>query len=208
MQTIRERIIEQATQLVIRRGWKSLTMDEIANSMGISKRTIYENFANKENLIEQSVFYFLEEGQKKVKAMLDSSDNIIDLIFKQTKCNSESLMKVKYDFFMEIRRYFPSVYDKVVGTFKKEHLQNLEKLLYKGQRDEVFRKDIKVKICASLIQEFIHMILMQDFRLVENRMELTRVFMETFSRGMATETGLQLLNRCKEKKQSEWKKIH
>jgi AcrR family transcriptional regulator len=193
---------------VIGRGWKSLTMDEIATSMGISKRTIYENFTDKENLIEQSLFYFLEEGQKEVKTMLDSSDNIIDLIFKQTKCNSESLMKVKYNFFMEIRRYFPNVYDKVVGTFKKEYLRNLEKLLYKGQHDGVFRKDIKVKICASLMQEFIRMILMQDSLLVENRMELMRVFMDTFSRGMATETGLQLLSRYKKKRQSERKEIH
>jgi AcrR family transcriptional regulator len=174
-------------------------MDEIANSMGISKRTIYENFTDKEDLIEQSLLCFLEEGQKEVKTMLNSSNNIIDLIFKQTKCNSESLMKVKYDFFMEVRRYFPNVYDKIVGTYKKENLQNMEKLLYKGQRDGVFRKDINVKICASLMQEFIRLILIQDSLLVENRMELTRVFMDTFSRGMATETGLQLLNNIRKK---------
>jgi AcrR family transcriptional regulator len=206
MSTIRERIIEEATSLFIRRGCKSLTMDDIANAMGISKRTIYENFADKEDLITQGLFRFFEEGQRGVNAILDSADNVIDVIFTQMQCNSESLMKVKYDFFDEIRRYFPGVYKKTVETFRKESLKNLKKILYKGQRDGVFRKDINVEMCAQLMQELIRLTLLHEaFVQVENKTELMRVFMDTFTRGMSTETGLQLLNKYRKEKNARKK---
>jgi AcrR family transcriptional regulator len=201
MQTIRERIIEHAAHLFVVKGCKSLTMDDIANSMGISKRTIYENFQDKEELLQHCLCHFLDKSRKKVIEVLNSDSNIIDAMFKQTYHHSQMLSKMKYDFFNELRKYFPSVYKKVVQTFKDEHLCDMEKMLHKGQKDGVFRDDLDIPVCAGIIQGFVRQTLSDNIldEELSRGMQVMHVFMENFTRGMATKTGLHLMDEYKTK---------
>ena len=197
MQTIRERIIEHAANLFITKGCRAPTMDDIANSMGISKRTIYENFTDKQELIKQSLLYFFEENRNEITKILESNDNIFITIFKQIHSNSKNLLKMKYDFFNEVHKYYPNVYPETVHVFRREHLENTKKIFRKGQDDGVLRKNIDISIIAVLMME-IHLTIIRSQNIDNSaRMDFVHTFMTCFVRGMATEKGVKLLDEYK-----------
>jgi AcrR family transcriptional regulator len=199
---IKERIIQEAAMLFAKQGCKAITMDEIATSMGISKRTIYENFSDKRELLLQCVEYFFQYAQNEVNLILKSADNIIDTIFKTIQCESNSLGQAKYNFFNEIQRYFPDVYQSTVSIYKKQHFENFEKLLKKGQDDKVFRKDIDIKMTTTLLQE-IGMLIIDSGAFVKYGYEkhvIMPVFLYIFTRGICTEKGLKILDNLKNNK--------
>jgi AcrR family transcriptional regulator len=199
MQPVQERIIEQSTRLFIKMGCKSLTMDDIATSMGISKRTIYENFSDKQDLLSQCVEYFIRRAQDNVNIVLKSSDNILDAMLKTMKCRSDFAGQVKYNFFNEIQKYFPDVYKSTVSIHTKQTFENMEKLLEKGQKDKVIRKDINNTIITILLQEVVMLILDHDtfVKYGYEKHTVMQDFMYTFTRGICTEKGLKILDKLK-----------
>ena len=202
MSNIKERIIQEAAILFAKQGCKVITMDEIATSMGISKRTIYENFSDKRSLLLQCVEYFFQQAQSNVNMILKSSDNIIDTIWKTMKCESNLLGQAKYNFFNEIQKYFPDVYKSTVTIYKKQHFENMEKFLKKGQADKVIRKDIDIKIITTILQEVGTYILDSNvfIKYGYDKHSLMPAFMYTFTRGICTEKGLKILDELKNTK--------
>ncbi|MDR3180812.1 MAG: TetR/AcrR family transcriptional regulator [Prevotellaceae bacterium] len=202
MNNIKERIIQEAAMLFAKQGCKAITMDEIASSMGISKRTIYENFSDKRALLLQCVEYFFQRMQDKTNVVLKSSDNIIDTIFKTMQCESHIMGEAKFNFLREIQKYFPDVYKSTVTTYKKANFENTEKLLKKGQEDKVFRKDIDIKITTVLLQEMQLFLIDSDTfsKYGYEKHVLMPIFMYTFTRGICTEKGLKILDELKNKK--------
>lgn len=202
MNNIKERIIQEATKLFAKQGCKVITMDDIAASMGISKRTIYENFPDKRGLLLQCVEYFFQYAQNQVNIILESSNNIIDTIFKTMKCESDFFGQAKFNFFNEIQKYFPDVYASTVTIHKKQNFENTEKLLKKGQEDKVIRKDIDIKITTVLLQELGTHILSSDVSIEYgyDKHTLMPAFMYTFTRGICTEKGLKILDELKNTK--------
>ncbi|MDR0738414.1 MAG: TetR/AcrR family transcriptional regulator [Prevotellaceae bacterium] len=195
MNNTKERIIQEAAMLFAKQGCKVITMDEIATSMGISKRTIYENFSDKRDLLLQCVEYFFRQAQSNVNIILKSSDNIINTIWKTMKCESDILGQAKYNFFNEIQKYFPDVYKSTVTIYKKQNFDNMEKLLKKGQEDKVIRKDIDIKITTVLLQEVGTLILDSDIfmKYSYEKHKVMHTFMSSFTRGICTEKGLKIL---------------
>jgi AcrR family transcriptional regulator len=196
MSDIKKRIIQESTGLFAKHGCKVITMDEIATSMGISKRTIYENFSDKRDLLFQCIEYFLQQAQEHVNMVLKSSDNIIDSIINSTKGKSEFIERAKFNFFNEIQKYFPDVYESTITIYKKQNFENTEKMLKKGQEDKVIRKDIDIKIATILVQEVGTFLLSSDAfaKYGYEKHVLAPTFMYTFVRGLCTEKGLEILD--------------
>jgi AcrR family transcriptional regulator len=197
MNSTKERIIQASATLFAQKGCKSVTMDDIADAMGISKRTIYENFSDKKDLLVHSMEYFFQHRKDVIENILRSSQNIIEAMFESTQRHSELMRQVKFDFINEIRKYFPEIYSSIIQKFKKDHFETGVKMLKKGQEDGVFRKDIDPKLMAILILEINNMMMFQDIFTVYNynKPVLISTFMATMLRGMATEKGVKILDQ-------------
>lgn len=195
METIKERIIAHSAELFVKKGCKTITMDDIATSMGISKRTIYENFADKKELLAACLGYFFENQNLRIKSVLKSSDNIIDAMYKQMENNYKIMAQVKFDFFGEIRKYYPKVYEDTVKTFKQQALQNSIDVLQKGQQDGVIKSDINAQVVAIIMHEVMGMILLSDVFDIYNvsKMELLLAGY-VITRGAATTKGIKLID--------------
>jgi AcrR family transcriptional regulator len=182
--------------LFAKQGCKVITMNDIATSMGISKRTIYENFSDKRDLLFQCMEYFCQKGDGGVQKVLKSSENVIDTVFQMMKCNIEFAGQAKYNFFNEMQKYFPEIYASTIKKYKEYNLKNLEKMIKKGQDDDVFRDDIDVRIITSIIHEIAMLIINDAF---ENYGYDKRVimpeFMYNFTRGICTKKGLGVLDK-------------
>jgi AcrR family transcriptional regulator len=195
MSSTKERIIKEAVTLFAKQGCKVITMDDIATAMGISKRTIYENFSDKKDLLFQCMKYFFKEGQDNVNVILKSSENIIDTIFKTMQCNSAFVGRTKFNFFNEMHKYFPDVYNATVTLYKQYHFENTEKMLTKGKDEGVFRKDIDIKLMTTILHETTSFMLNTDvFSNYGYEKEfIMPVFMYNFTRGICTEKGLKII---------------
>ena len=84
--------LSKATQLFIENGAKSVTMDEIAKEFGISKKTLYQKYKNKEELLEEVLKYKLQEVIERLKYLDENIDNAVARMF----CRDEEIDKVSH----------------------------------------------------------------------------------------------------------------
>ncbi|MDR3236463.1 MAG: TetR/AcrR family transcriptional regulator [Prevotellaceae bacterium] len=198
--TTKDRIIQDAVTLFATQGCKVVTMDDIATTIGVSKRTIYENFTDKEDLLRQCVKYFFGRGQEYVDLVLNSSDNVIDTILKTIQCRSTFFdTHVKDNFFNELHKYFPDVYESIVMSFRKQHLDSMQKLLKKGQSDGVFDKNIDTQVISVLIHEISYSFFRNNIFTTYGleKQAAIPLFMYIMTRGICTKKGLDILDESK-----------
>ena len=196
MDATKDRIITHAATLFVNNGCKVITMDDIANSLGISKRTIYENFRDKEALLEACLHYFYEQGKMDVQQILQSSDNIIAAIFSLLENTSKMFFRMKFNFFNELQKYYPDTYNNTIKIYKQQHLDNTDKLLQKGVVDGIVREDINPTILSILFNELFIMIVHKDLFADYGfeKKDAMHTCMSCITRGMLSKKGLQILD--------------
>ena len=78
--TQREKIVDHVSQMILSLGVKSVRMDDVANSLGMSKRTLYEMFADKEELLFESIVYLMECRQQNLSEQMRGCDNMLEVL--------------------------------------------------------------------------------------------------------------------------------
>ena len=96
---IRDKIISGSSKMFIKFGIRSITMDMIAEQLGISKRTIYENFTDKNELLKYSLEAGMVEQKAVVEEIFKNSENVIDAMLKTIKHNANTLKSINPLFF-------------------------------------------------------------------------------------------------------------
>jgi len=109
---------------------------------------------------------------------------------------SKFFFQLKFNFFNEVQKYYPAIYDNTVEIYKQKHLEDTEKLLQKGKSDGIVRKDIDPFILAVLIHEVSIMVLQKDIFADYDIHKKTAMHtcMSCITRGMFTEKGMQILD--------------
>ena len=106
---LRERIVDTALQSFVTHGIKSITMDDIAAALGISKRTLYEVFADKETLLMECLRRAQDEGDTYVKEVYEKASNVLEVLLKLYQRSIEKFHNTNKKFFEDIKKY-PKVY--------------------------------------------------------------------------------------------------
>lgn len=156
---IREKIIEEAGKLFIEKGIRVVTMDSIAQSLGISKRTIYENFKDKNDLLRNFLIASAIYHKSNLLDILKKSGNVIEALFAFGEFNRVALSKINPLFFDDLKKYHSELYSGVVND---EHIRNHEisfTILKRGVNEGVFVKTINIEIANMFIHntmEFFH----------------------------------------------------
>ncbi len=195
MNNTKERIIQEAAVLFAKNGCKSITMDDIASAMGISKRTIYEIFSDKKELLTHCMHYFFQQSEDMIQSVLNKADNVIDAMFQSTQCDSELMRNTKQTLIPEIQKYFPEVHAAIVLAYQEKRLEISRKLLEKGQADGVFREDLNPELVALLIQGLSEQIILHDSFAPHKKELMILLFTFNYARGIATEKGLKILDK-------------
>ena len=141
---MKKKIVDQSIQLFLQYGFKSVTMDDIAKHMGVSKKTIYVHFPTKDQLVEQSALNHLDGIIKRINVISkQSKDPIIELYqIKKEALNHLSSEKKSPQY--QLQKYYASLYSKL----KEKEFNALSGLfsnsIYEGIQTGIFRKDIDV----------------------------------------------------------------
>jgi TetR/AcrR family transcriptional regulator, cholesterol catabolism regulator len=190
---IRNKIIEEAGKLFIENGIKQVTMDMIAQSMGISKRTIYENFKDKDDLLSNFLYNSMIQHKEQLIRIMGESKNVIEALFNFGNYNKNSMEEINPLFFTDLKKYHSDIYTKVMNTGEVRNHELTYTLLKRGQNEGIFIKEIDLEI-ANL---FIHY-MMEFFEKVENETKCkgkkiwTSVHLP-YLRGICTEKGKDIL---------------
>ena len=91
-------------------GIKSMTMDSLAEELGISKRTIYERFKDKDTLLFEVIRYYKNLTQQEALRLIDQSDNAIEALFRIIKMTIDQMMRMSPSFFHDFKKYHQKVF--------------------------------------------------------------------------------------------------
>ncbi|WP_339740056.1 TetR/AcrR family transcriptional regulator [uncultured Sunxiuqinia sp.] len=194
---VRARIIEEATRLFFQYGIRSITMDEIAVSLGISKRTVYETFKDKTELIHTCLRDLIRRRDERRQEVISSSANVIDAIFTSMQDGIKAINTINPLFFHDLKRYYPVIWKTLYEENKEKHYNLTCTQLRKGVNEGLFRKDIHIGIVSKLFHEQMNLISDESI-FPREQYELTDLFknlMINFVRGISTQKGIDLVDK-------------
>ena len=197
LQTImRENIISKAEELFLSFGFKSVTMDDIANAMGISKKTIYAHFANKTELVEVVTFSILDHISDGIDRINAASINPIEELYdiKMYVMNYFRNERVSPQY--QLKKYYPQIFERLkIKQFEKMH-SSVENSLKMGMDTGLFRPDIDINFISRLY--FNGMTAIRDISVFPEQLfdknYLFESYLEYHLRAIVTKSGLNLLN--------------
>ncbi len=198
---IRDRIIEGASQLFKMYGTKSVTMDSLANHIGISKRTIYENFQDKDEIFKGVLILMTEKHKSLIKKILDSSDNAIEAIFRVIELNKDHYMSMSPAFHEDMKKYYSGELANKSGNCQiPDYRSNIE-IIERGIKQKLFRNDINANIVNRCLYTLAMSVMDNELYPFEDftRQEVIKNGMINYLRGISTYEGIQLIDSSVEK---------
>ena len=194
---MKEKIITQATELFLNYGFKSVTMDDIAQQLGMSKKTIYQYFKNKTDLVEATtlhLFHFISTGINEICAI---ENNPIAEIFEIKKFVMTHLKNEKSSPQYQLQKYYPKIY----LTLKKNQMGIMRECvtdnLNRGVALGLYRDTINIDFISRLY--FSSMQLLKDIEIFPPNQfsmnELMGNYIEYHLRGICTDKGRSSLKQ-------------
>ena len=197
---MREEIVKESTTLFLKYGFKSVTMDEIAQHMRISKKTIYNHFPNKEQLVEESAIAHFEFIIDRIKTISNQAKDPIIELYQLKKEATQHLSNEKNSPQYQLQKFYPKIY---VGL-KKREFRELGKFfsnsIRKGINTGLFRPDLDVDFVTRIFFNGIRGISDIELFPIENYKidHLMIVFSEYHLRAISTSEGIEKLEKYKQ----------
>ena len=188
---LRERIILAAVELFTTNGIKSITMDEIAASLGISKRTLYEVFPDKETLLEECILKSQKDGDIFVKGVIETSSNVLEVLLRCYQWSIERFHATNKKFFEDIKKY-PKAYQ-LMKNNRKRSSEDTVNFFKEGVKQGIFRDDVNFAIINLLVRDQLDLLMNSDICNEYSFLEVYESIMFTFLRGISTEKGARVL---------------
>lgn len=194
---VKTRILDQASQMFFRYGIRSITMDEIAESLGMSKRTLYENFATKEELLKECIeFQYRENIKLRDDIMKAFSDDPLEIFHQHFRHAMITLASIHPNYFTDLQKYYSMIWRKHIQSKQDESISFTVKQIEKGKEKGIFRQDVDAEIMSRAAQAGIQMMVSPHI-FPESRFARSEVFRQVtvnFIRGMATAEGMALVD--------------
>ena len=143
-------ILAQVRHLYQRYGIKSVTMDDVATHLNISKKTIYEHFTDKEDLVRQVLMFDHENACKRLDAIEEHKYNAIEELFEVYKMINTMFIEYNPSMEYDVRKYYPDLFMKIKENRRKQMYESSYNNMNKGKGEGLYRKELNSKIIAKL----------------------------------------------------------
>jgi len=194
----KEIILEVARNLFFERGTKAVNMDDIASSLGISKKTIYTIFSSKDEIVECEIDSHISEHTCGIDIARKNSKNAIDELRLIYQMDMEAHQKMKPIFVADIQRYYPMCWKKLQDFIKSCVLKTVVENMHRGQQEGLYRTSIDVEFIAN--QYFHGIFNMVDFFAQQRTRSFGELEMELMYyhiHGIGTPKGIKYLDKIK-----------
>ncbi|MCS7018548.1 MAG: TetR/AcrR family transcriptional regulator [Cytophagales bacterium] len=147
---LKERILREADQLFHAYGIRSVSMDDIARKAGVSKKTIYQYYADKDDLVSVMVHEMLSEDMRAFEAIATQAKDAIEEMLLGAEQVKKMIRTVNPVVVFDLQKYHPKAWS-VYKNFKEQYfLGALIKLLHRGIEEGYFRKELNVEVLAKM----------------------------------------------------------
>lgn len=189
---ISNRILLTSAELFTRYGVKSVTMDDVATELGISKKTIYQHFADKDEIVYQVVKLEMEKDQCEYLELDKVSENTIDKIMRSANMMRVQFASMNPSLIFDVKKYHPRAWQIFQEHKQKFLIESIRQDFIRGIQEGVFRADLNIEVLCRLRMEEIEMGF--DYHLFPpdkfNLVDIQLVFLDHFIRGILSEQGV------------------
>ena len=197
---IKERIIEEASRLFFQNGIRGITMSDIAGHLGISKRTLYEVFRDKEELLKACIERNSMRAGEEVNKLINESENVIDALMHIYAKHLNDIQKLNKSVMHDLRKYHPRLY-KDIEFKQKEDTYAFIPLFEKGVEQGFLRNDVHFEILVWLLKAQFKIVIMEEDFIPANKYsteDFVSAIILNFTRGIATQKGYELIDKMLE----------
>lgn len=190
-QELYDRIIKTADKAFAANGIKVVTMDDIATSLSISKRTLYEIFADKETLLRECILRRQQEMTIFIGETMQNAKNVLEVILVCYLKSIERFHNTNKQFFEDIKKY-PRVHE-LMKNYRQKDVEGTVAFFKEGVKQEIFRSDVNFAIVNLLVHEQLDMLMNSDLCKDYSFIEVYESIMFTYLRGISTKKGAEVL---------------
>lgn len=172
-------------------------MDSLATQLGMSKRTIYEVFSDKDELLMGVLKWMAEKQRELVERVLKESENAIVAIFKLLEINWNHFQQMSPVFHDDMRKYHHDVLLKKADKCEIPDYRNNMQIIERGIKEKLFREDINPDLVNRCLYSLGKSIMDYDLYPYEQfpRREVIKNIFINYLRGISTTKGLNLINK-------------
>ena len=198
---LKERILSEAFQMFMKSGIRSVTMDQISNYMGISKRTLYEIFREKNELLREGIEYFSNIRRAEARHIIETSGNVIEAIYILITKGEEMRQQINPMFFEDIRKYLPEIHHHITTEGRMREYSFTLEVLKKGVREGIFKGDLDLEMVNAFIHQMMNIVLQEDVFPKDqySHEDIFKNIMMPYLSGISTEKGKEQILKYFEK---------
>ena len=193
---IRDRILNHARALFLRNGIKSVSMDDIAADLAMSKKTLYKTFDNKDEMVQAMMSQYLGQAQGNCTRIASGAANAVEEMLNLSQWADEQFSGIHPSIFHDLRKYYPAAWALFAAHKNAFILNQISQNLRRGIAEGLFRSDLDVDVLARLNLAQIEMVF--DTNLYPpthfTPVRVNRVLDEHYLLGVATLKGHKLFN--------------
>ncbi|MCS7152760.1 MAG: TetR/AcrR family transcriptional regulator [Bacteroidia bacterium] len=198
---MRETIVEVAQRLIMQQGVRATTMDQIAEYLGISKKTLYEYFPSKDALIEASADFFLNHLEQKLNEIRQThSENALLPMIATANYVYSLLTSLNPVLYTELRRVIPHARARILPRIQAIVQKQLSLSVEKAVQEKLFRSDLPMDILPSWMSFVIVQVVLNPALAQEVKKSVAEIYAETILLllySFTTEEGRALLEKYK-----------
>ncbi|MGY5354735.1 TetR/AcrR family transcriptional regulator [Wenyingzhuangia sp. IMCC45467] len=194
---MKEQILSTATSMFLDLGFKSVTMDDISNTLGISKKTVYSHFKNKNKLVEATTINIFSNILQGISAIENKKQNSIEELFQIKELMLNNIKQQNPSSICQLQKFFPEIH----CNMKKKHQEAMTKCFTKnierGIKEGYYRKNLNVNFVVKIHFAGIEGVkeMDQQNNNKDYKFNLATEYLEYHTRAIATEKGLETLNQ-------------
>ncbi|AVR47359.1 TetR family transcriptional regulator [Christiangramia fulva] len=193
---MREKILNAAAEMFLTYGFKSVTMDDIAHKIGVSKKTIYANYSTKTKLVQATGNHLLNTISKGIEDIRNQELDPVIENFEIKRFVNQHLKGEKTSPHFQLKKYYPKIYENLHNSQFKVLQDCVSENIRRGIELGYYRKDLNLQFITRI--HFIGMLGIKDkdiFPIEEyDEAALMSEFLEYHLRAICTEKGLKILD--------------
>ena len=191
-----EKILSTCAEMFLTLGFKSVTMDDIAQQLGISKKTLYTHFPNKQMLVKKCVFHFFDYVTGEISKISTRASNPIEELYEIKMFMMRQIKNEKISPQFQLKKFYPEIFNQLQEKQMEFMVARMSKSLEKGVALGLFRHNLNIPFISRLY--FNGMMGIKDQRLFTSTLfqhsQLMADYLEYHLRAICTKEGIAIYN--------------
>lgn len=190
-EALHQRIIDVAGEEFRKHGIRSVRMDDLSSLLGISKRTLYEEFEDKEAVLTAVFDHQIRKMEAVYAKNREESANVLELVLRMFRISLTEYAQTNPKYFDDMQRYpkFKECFEEGKG----KHMQNMKVFLTQGMEQGIFRSDLNVELFVK-VQQLIEEKGLKELKELYGMYETFKTTVLVALRGISTEKGIQMID--------------